>query len=188
MSSERSTNLNSQHPSSTFVETKRLRIRAWTDADRPAFAEMATNPIMMRYITGGEAMTEQQIDAGLARQAHFMNTVGYCMGAAELKSNNRVVGVIGLQPVDKDPDIDIGWWVQPAEQGQGLATEAALALQHFLKTKNPNARIAASIHPDNVASQTVARRLGLTASAPVPASSIASWRPDIPVLVFREQS
>ena len=168
-----------------LIESPRLRIRPWEVADRPAFARMARDAEMMRYVTGAP-MSEQQIDASLARQAKHMQTVGYCMGAAELRSSGEVIGIIGLQPVDLDPGIDIGWWVRSDHQGLGLASEGAKACQDYLARTQPEARISASIHPDNIASQTLARRLGLTAcTGPVPASSIASWRPDIPVLVFR---
>lgn len=173
-------------PSTVFIETPRLRIRAWTATDRPAFANMAKDTAMMKYITDGQAMTETQIDASLARQERFMAEVGYCMGAAELKTSGEIVGVIGLQPVDRDPDIDIGWWIRADQQRLGLASEAASALASFVHSNFPGARITASVHPENLASQAVARKIGLVPSGPVSANQIASWRPDVPVLVFRE--
>ncbi len=169
-----------------LIETERLRIRAWRPADRPAFAAMATDPELMRFITGGVPMSAAQVDAGLARQAAHMREVGFCMGAAELRATGEIIGVIGLQPVDRDDAIDIGWWVRREHQRQGLAREAATGLCAFMQQHYPGTPISASIHPDNVASQGVARSIGLVASGPpVPASSVASWREDIPVLVFR---
>ncbi len=168
------------------IETPRLRIRAWEPQDRAAFAAMATDAELMRYITDGVPMSPEQIDAALARQAAHMRNVGFCMGAAELRTSGEIIGVIGLQPVDKDDAIDIGWWVRREYQRQGFAREAATALVAFMQRHYPEAPITASIHPDNLASQGVARSIGLHApNRTVPASSIASWRPDIPVLVFR---
>ncbi len=169
-----------------LIETARLRIRSWRATDRPAFAAMATDAELMRFITDGVPMSPEQIDAGLARQAAHLREVGLCMGAAELRASGEIIGVIGLQPVDRDEAIDIGWWVRREHQRQGYAREAATGLCAFLQQHYPGTPIAASIHPDNIASQGVARSIGLVAHGPpVPASSIASWRPDTPVLVFR---
>lgn len=171
-----------------LIETDRLRIRAWEEQDRPAFAAMATDAELMRYITDGVPMSPEQVDAGLARQAEHMRNVGYCMGAAELLATGEIIGVIGLQPVDRDDAIDIGWWVRKEFQRQGFAKEAALGLCRFMREHHPGALISASIHPDNIASQGVAKSIGLQRpDDTVPASSIASWRPDTPVLVFRSQ-
>ena len=168
------------------IETPRLCIRAWRPADRAAFAAMAQDAALMTYVTDGQPMSEGQIDASLERQARNLQQAGYCMGAAEWIESGEVIGVIGLQPLDRDPAIDIGWWVRRDHQGRGLATEAALALQAFLHARDPSAALVATIHPDNLPSQAVARRLGLeTDGITVPASRIASWRPDIPVLLFR---
>ncbi len=168
------------------IDSARLHIRAWQPADRPAFAAMAQDAALMRYISNGVPHSEQAVDTQLARQAGHMARVGYCMGAAVWRDSGEVIGVIGMQPVDRDPDIDLGWWVARAWQGRGLAQEGARAVRDWLRTQQPGARASASIHPENLASQAVARGLGLVPTGPLPASQIASWRPDTPVLVFRE--
>lgn len=173
-------------PTRFLVDTPRLRIRPWQADDREAFAAMAQDAAMMRFITGGMPMSEEQVDASLARQSRHMESAGFCMGAAEWKETGVVIGVIGLQPVDCDPAIDIGWWVRGDYQGRGIASEGAAGCLEFLRKHHPEKAVCACIHPKNLGSQAVARKLGLTPDeATVPANSIASWRPDEPVLVFR---
>ncbi len=55
---------------------------------------------------------------------------------------------------------EIAWLVGLAWQGQGYATEAAKAMVAWLAA-NGVVTITASVHPDHVASESVARRVGL---------------------------
>jgi RimJ/RimL family protein N-acetyltransferase len=55
----------------------------------------------------------------------------------------------------------VAWVVGTGFQGEGFATEAAQALVAWLRNQQGVTAIEASIHPGNIASQTVARRAGL---------------------------
>ena len=55
---------------------------------------------------------------------------------------------------------EIAWVVGLAWQGRGYATEASLALVGWLESAWRD-RITANIQPDHVASEAVARRIGL---------------------------
>jgi len=71
----------------------------------------------------------------------------------------RAVGLV--QATVGDGDTAVAWTVGTTFQRQGFATEAARALIAWLRDTVGVPVIVASIHPDNVASQTVARRNGL---------------------------
>jgi RimJ/RimL family protein N-acetyltransferase len=57
-------------------------------------------------------------------------------------------------------DATIAWIITSTHQRQGLASEAAGMMSDWLRL-NSVTRFAAYIHPDNIASRGVARRLGL---------------------------
>lgn len=77
--------------------------------------------------------------------------------------DGNFVGDCGLtwQTVDGVEDLEVGYHVLPARQGQGLATEAAAACRDFARSRGVR-RIIAVTHPDNVASQRVAEKVGLS--------------------------
>lgn len=59
-------------------------------------------------------------------------------------------------------DIEVGYHVRRSPQGRGYATEAAAATRAYARDDLGVGRLIAIIHPDNVASQRVAQKIGLT--------------------------
>ncbi|PTY36582.1 hypothetical protein BGP77_04605 [Saccharospirillum sp. MSK14-1] len=74
----------------------------------------------------------------------------------------QFLGWVLLIPVDAvGPDIEIGWRLLPQTWGQGIATEAAKALLNHAFENLRLERVIADIHPDNLRSKGVARKIGL---------------------------
>ncbi len=48
-----------------MIETERLRLRRWREADLPAFAAMNADPIVRRYFSS--RLTREESDASVAR-------------------------------------------------------------------------------------------------------------------------
>lgn len=144
------------------LETRRLIIRPWEPADRPAFTSMARDPEVMRYVHHGEPYSEEEIDEFLGRQARQLAETGVCMGAMVEKGSGRVVGVAGTQRLGRSNDFEIGWWLARDAWGQGYATEAgAAAMQHVFDALD-RSRAVAIIDPGNSPSVAVAMRLGMS--------------------------
>jgi RimJ/RimL family protein N-acetyltransferase len=66
------------------------------------------------------------------------------------------------QLIDGREELEVGYHVRPALQGQGYATEAAAACRDFARDVLGARRLTAIIHPDNRPSQRVAEKIGLT--------------------------
>jgi RimJ/RimL family protein N-acetyltransferase len=81
----------------------------------------------------------------------------------ELRQGGTFVGDCGLTPqeVEGTTEIEVGYHVQPSLQHQGYATEAAAASRDHARDVLGLDRLIAIIHPDNVASQRVAEKIGL---------------------------
>lgn len=69
---------------------------------------------------------------------------------------------------------EVAWLIEPAHQGRGLAAEAATAMSDWL-VANGVPRIRAHIHPDHVASQMVAERIGLVVTDEVDDEGEVVW-------------
>ena len=75
------------------------------------------------------------------------------------RADGSAVGTV--QATVGDGDAAIAWTVGTAFQGRGFATEAGGALIDWLRATLNVSVIVGSIHPENVASQTAAQRVGL---------------------------
>jgi RimJ/RimL family protein N-acetyltransferase len=63
------------------------------------------------------------------------------------------------------PGLEIGWTLGKPYWGMGYATEAAASAMRYAFLTQPVTKLISCIHPDNVASQAVASRLGETKGA-----------------------
>lgn len=58
--------------------------------------------------------------------------------------------------------LEVGYHVRATLQGRGYATEAAAGCRDFARAELDAAELVAIIHPDNVASERVAQKIGMT--------------------------
>ena len=147
-----------------ILQTERLILRSWNDADREPFAQMNADPRVMEFFPS--TLSREQSDALIKRiEAHFRQH-GFGLYAAELRSNGTFAGFIGLNvPPFKarfTPCVEAGWRIAPELWGQGLATEGARAVIDYgfqvLRLKE----IVSFTVPANLRSRRVMEKLGMT--------------------------
>jgi RimJ/RimL family protein N-acetyltransferase len=166
------------------LETARLIVRPWRADDRPAFAAITSDPVVMQFINAGRAHTDQQIDDFLARQARQLAEHDLCMGAVVEKASGNIVGIAGTQPLGTTGDLEIGWIFSRSVWGRGYATEAGrAAMQHVLETL-ARPRVVAIIDPDNEPSKRVAARLDMQFEARYTGAQLGHRMPEIVVDLF----
>ena len=148
-----------------MIETGRLRLRPWVEADKPAFHDIVNTAAMMEYFGG---VTEREkIDALIDGQMASQAKDGLSMWAVELKADGALAGICGLRrhraysgtPVDEE--LEIGWRIGERLWGQGIAREAAQASLDWGWANRPEPRISAWVHPDNDRSWGLMLRLGM---------------------------
>lgn len=166
------------------LETDRLLIRPWTDADRPALHEILQDVEVMRYIHAGRPLSDEEIDAAFARHARNLAEHGVCMGAAVEKSSGRLAGIAGVQPLGMTDDLEIGWVFGRHAWGRGYATEAGAAAMHHVLETLGRPRVVAIIDPDNLPSKRVAARLGMEYEARYTGAQLGHRNPEIVVDLY----
>ena len=115
----------------------------------------------MRYISKGRPWTDEKIREFVERQQRHYREVGYCLWKLIRKSEGRLVGFCGLQPLDDLPGVEIGWWLAQDQWGQGLATEAArVAAKDGFERIGLNKIVAVAL-PENRAPIYVMEKLGM---------------------------
>jgi RimJ/RimL family protein N-acetyltransferase len=122
--------------SSAVLRTSRLLLREWRDSDRAPFAEMNTDPLVMRYFPG--LMDRRASDAFVDRLQELHRCLGYTLWVVEVVGSERgtapFAGFTGLMPPTFDlpfehsePVAEVGWRLHPQWWGLGIATEGARA-------------------------------------------------------------
>lgn len=89
------------------------------------------------------------------------NIIKFGVSVAD-KETKRVIGWCGLGLLDCKPkDVEIFYGFSSEYWGQGLATEAAMAMLHYGFDIIGLKRIIAVVKPDNIASRKVIEKMGL---------------------------
>jgi RimJ/RimL family protein N-acetyltransferase len=167
------------------IETERLVIRAWRPEERAAFARLAQDPQVVRYISDGVPWDDARIDELLERQARHVAVHGYCLGALCLREAEPVVGLCGMQPLGRTPEVEVGWWLAPEHQGRGYAVEAARAVVRFAFERAGRTRVLAIAHPENRRSIRIMEKLGMDFVAKQTGRELGLRDPDALVVTYR---
>ena len=143
------------------LETERLILRAWRDADVEPFAAMGRDPDVMRFL--GPPATLAETQAAVGRMVERQRTSGHCFWAIERKADAAFLGFCGLVPGKPPIDgaIEIGWRLACHAWGQGYASEAAAASLAWGWAHLPVAHIVAITVPANMRSRALMERLGM---------------------------
>jgi len=106
---------------------------------------------------------------------------GFAMFSVVEKASGRWIGRVGPWWPPSWPGPEIGWGLVPAVWSRGYATEAARASIAWARDRLGWTRVIHLIHPNNVPSLALARRLGARPLAGYDTSMVSS---DTPLLVY----
>ena len=144
-----------------ILETPRLILRQFTEADAAIIRELNTEPGVLQYIPEQVPESDEK-----ARQIildiilpQYKNNLG--RWAVHLKENNEFIGWCGLKWLKETGEIDLGYRFKPAAWGKGYATEAAKYTLAYGLEKLKLKKIVAHAHIDNIGSQKVLEKIGM---------------------------
>jgi RimJ/RimL family protein N-acetyltransferase len=175
-----------------IIETERLRLREWTEADiEPFIRDLNVEPVM-RWL-GGVRTREQQQAVVRERFMAWQESRGFTFWAVERKEDGALLGFCGLKIAD-DPEspvegeYEIGWRLREEAWGKGYAKEAAIASLDFAFERLGAERVIALTVEGNEPSWGLMVRLGMVRRADLDYDT-AQWA-DGSVIVYemrREQ-
>ena len=149
------------------LETARLRLRGFRASDLDAQAAAMADPGVVRHL-GGSPFSREDTWRKILASPGLWSLLGYGYWVAERREDGAYLGQIGFADFKRDmvPNIEgipeMGWIMAPQAQGQGYATEAALAALGWADRALGRREIVAIISHDNAASIAVAAKAGFS--------------------------
>lgn len=146
-----------------IIETDRIFLRPFSINDIEPFAKICSNPNVMRYIGDGQPVGLDVIAEKILQWIELYEKQKYGLMALMLKETNRLIGFCGLihQTVDEIEYIELGYRLDEAYWGEGIATEAAIAVRDYAFNVLNISMLISIIHHQNDASKRVARKVGM---------------------------
>jgi RimJ/RimL family protein N-acetyltransferase len=149
-----------------FLETDRLVLRCFTEADVDNLFDLDRDPDVMRFINGGKPTPRDVIqNEVLPRFLHYYERfAGYGFWAAIEKATGEFVGWFHFRPQEggRLDEAELGYRLRKSAWGKGYGTEGSRALIRRGFTQLGVQRVFASTMAVNVASRRVMEKAGLT--------------------------
>ncbi len=147
-----------------FLETERLVLRRFTEADVDNLFELDRDPDVMRFLNGGKPTPRDVIQNEiLPRFLHrYERFAGYGYWAAIEKSSGDFLGWFHFRPREgSSPDeVELGYRLRKSAWGKGYATEGSRALIRKGFTELGVQRVVAETMAVNLASRRVLEKAG----------------------------
>ncbi len=144
-----------------ILQTPRLAIRRFTEADAALILELNSDPDILKYVHEPTIKTIEQAKIILQDiiLPQYKNNLG--RWAIHTKDNMEFIGWCGLKYQSWTDEIDLGYRFMQKAWGKGYATEAAQhSLDYGFKTLNLKL-ITGRAHIENIASYKVLEKIGM---------------------------
>ncbi|HEY2443169.1 MAG TPA: GNAT family N-acetyltransferase [Streptosporangiaceae bacterium] len=167
--------------------TDRLVMRRWRDADREPYAQMNSDPTVMRYFPALQDRAAS--DVGIDRMEALFERQGFGLWALELAGTGEFIGFTGLNPMPEGVPgsgrMEVGWRLVERAWHRGYATEAATAAVDVAFGGIGLREVWSMTAVLNKPSQAVMRRLGMTPYARFEHPRVEPGHPLRPHVAFR---
>lgn len=152
---------------SAVLETPRLRLRPFSLDDLDELAAMVADDEQMRFYPG--TRTRAEAEAWISRNLSLYEQHGFGFWLIESSSSSAFLGYCGIRPIELggSSTTEIGWHTAKSSWNQGVATEAATCVRDVAFGRFELRQLVALIHPDHLASQRVAEKIGMRGGAEI---------------------
>lgn len=154
---------------SIFLETNRLTLRRFIEADEDNLVELDSDPEVMRFLNGGKPTPREEVRSRILPTlfGFYERFEGFGFWATEEKSTGQFLGWFHFRPPknetrDGEIEIELGYRLRRSAWGKGYATEGSRALIRKGFTELGVERVVAETMTVNAGSRRVMEKSGLT--------------------------
>ncbi|MEN6594468.1 MAG: GNAT family protein [Clostridiaceae bacterium] len=145
-----------------LIESETLTLRRIVESDLDALYEIYRNDNVFAFIPGGVKKSKETVRNMIGHfERDFRNKKTATLGICLAEKPDELIGTAEI--FDFDPKVNmatIGYRLNEAYWGRGIATQTVRALTNYLFSTVGLNRIAAYVMPQNVASQRVLEKNG----------------------------
>jgi ribosomal-protein-alanine N-acetyltransferase len=131
-------------------------------SDSEALHRIYRSEGVLRYFPNPIPPPLEKIQRFITGQQSHWEVHGYGTWGILLHDQGEIIGWAGLQYLPELEETEVGFLLDRPFWGKGYATEAALASLQFGFERFKLDQIIALVHPDNLASQRVIEKCGMT--------------------------
>ncbi len=145
-----------------MIQTERLILRRWCEADRAPYAVINADPELAYWLGG--SISRAQNDANIDRYNACIDGRGFGRWAVERKADHALVGAVGAMPISEGLGMaghEIGWRIARPAWGAGYAREAARAALDDGLNRVGLSEVVAFTTPANLRSLSVMKAIGM---------------------------
>lgn len=146
------------------LETARLILRLPREADLDGWAELMADETAARFIGG--PLTRSAAWRAMATMTGSWALKGFGMFSVIDRATGEWIGRVGPWRPEGWPGPEVGWALRRSAWGQGFAEESARAAIDWAFAALGWTEVIHTIAPDNIPSQSLARRLGAVNTGP----------------------
>jgi ribosomal-protein-alanine N-acetyltransferase len=144
------------------IKTIHLTLRPLQPADALTLYRIYQTEGVLRHFPNPNPPALEKVDRFIAQQQQHWQTYGYGNWGIVPGEEGEIIGWAGLQFLPELNETEVGYLLDKPFWGKGYATEAAHASLEFGFDQFAFARLIALVHPDNIASQRVLEKCGMT--------------------------
>jgi RimJ/RimL family protein N-acetyltransferase len=156
-----------------FLETERLTLRRFTEADKDNLFELNSDPEVMRFLNGGQPTPRDEVRARIIPVflGYYERFEGFGFWAAAETATGQFLGWFHFRPPlpdegspagwDEDGVIELGYRLRRSAWGKGYATEGSRALIDKGFSEFGVRRVVAETAAGNWGSRRVLEKSGL---------------------------
>jgi RimJ/RimL family protein N-acetyltransferase len=144
------------------IETERLTMRPFVPGDLDRLADILSSPDVMRYMPGGKPLPREKAEAHITGIQKHWEQHGYGWWAVICNADSQLTGWCGLTYLPELEEVEVAYLFDKPYWGQGVGTEAAHASLRYAFEELQMERIIALAHIENIASQRVMEKNGMT--------------------------
>ena len=146
-----------------ILETKRLLLRRQVIEDLDDLWALYCDPEITKYIPDAPRSRQEANEELEWHMNGHPRHPELGLWATIHKETGKFIGRCGLLPweIDGQHEVEVAYTLSRAYQGQGLGTEAAQAILQYGFEKLNLSRLICLVEPENIASQRVAKKIGM---------------------------
>jgi len=144
------------------ILTRRLLLRGFSSADAEPLQAILAEANVLRYFPRTEPWPLETVNRWLAEHWRHWEDHGFGWWAVADRQSEQLLGWCGLGILDETGEVEVKYLLRPSSWGQGIATEAARQSVGYAFGEVGLTLVIGLTHPDNIASQRVLEKVGLT--------------------------